>query len=164
MSISIMKQIRFCAGHRLLNHGGKCENLHGHNYVAQIYVTARETDAIGRVVDFSVIKKLFKSWIDEHWDHATILWVEDEAAIRAVGSVTPHRLFELPRNPTAENMARHLLEVVAPQLLSQIPDYEIDVYKVVIWETESSCAEVSTRPECSNEDEATISWRTESSS
>ncbi|MGH9807111.1 MAG: 6-carboxytetrahydropterin synthase, partial [Terriglobia bacterium] len=27
-----MRRIRFCAGHRLHRHGGKCEYFHGHNY------------------------------------------------------------------------------------------------------------------------------------
>lgn len=138
-----MKQIRFCAGHRLLGHGGKCENLHGHNYLAQIFVSGSETDAIGRVVDFSVIKRLFKTWIDEHWDHTMVLWEDDTSAIDAVCSVEPHRIHLLPYNPTAENMARYLLETVAPALLTQIPDYNVRVSRVVVWETDTSCAEVS---------------------
>ncbi len=143
MTITIMKQLRFCAGHRLLNHGGRCENLHGHNYLAQVYVTGTETDAIGRVVDFSVIKRLFNSWIDEHWDHAMILWQDDQAAIDAIQSVEPYRLHLLPYNPTAENMARYLLETVAPSLLAEIPEYNVQVSRVAIWETETSCAEVT---------------------
>ena len=143
MTITIMKQIRFCAGHRLLNHGGKCENLHGHNYLAQIFVSGRETDTVGRLVDFSLIKGLFKSWIDDHWDHSMILWERDEQAVAAVQMVQPHRLHLLPYNPTAENMARYLIETVAPRLISQIPEYAISVSKVKIWETETSCAEVT---------------------
>ena len=63
MNISLMRQISFCAGHRLLGHEGKCANLHGHNYVAEIYVSGAEFDSLGRVVDFAVINRLFKGWI-----------------------------------------------------------------------------------------------------
>jgi 6-pyruvoyltetrahydropterin/6-carboxytetrahydropterin synthase len=143
MNLTIMKQIGFCAGHRLMNHGGKCENLHGHNYIAQIFVTGKQTDSIGRVVDFGVIKQLYKAWIDENWDHAMILWQEDRAAIDALRLVQPHRLHVLPWNPTAENMARYLLEIVTPELLAQIPEYQIQVSSVVIWETDTSRAEAA---------------------
>ena len=68
MNVTIMRQVKFCAGHRLVGHEGKCANLHGHNYLAQFYVTGGEFDEVGRVVDFSVINRLFKGWIDENWD------------------------------------------------------------------------------------------------
>jgi 6-pyruvoyltetrahydropterin/6-carboxytetrahydropterin synthase len=142
-SVTIMKRITFCAGHRLLNHGGKCENLHGHNYVIEIFVTGDRTDEIGRLVDFSIINRLFKAWIDEHWDHSMLFWDVDSVAIEAVQSVQPHRIYRMPCNPTAENMARYLLERVGPELLRQVADYQLRVSKVVLWETETSCAEVS---------------------
>ena len=55
-----MRQVKFCAGHRLLGHEGKCANLHGHNYLIQFHVTGNEIDELGRVVDFGVINRLFK--------------------------------------------------------------------------------------------------------
>jgi len=61
MSLTIMRRIKFCAGHRLHRHGGKCEFFHGHNYVADFYVTAEEVDDIGRVIDFADLKRLFKA-------------------------------------------------------------------------------------------------------
>lgn len=153
-----MKEIRFCAGHRLLNHGGKCENLHGHNYVAQIFVTGIQTDSIGRLIDFGVVKSLFKTWIDDHWDHAMILWESDQQAVDAVQSVQPNRLCLLPYNPTAENMAKHLLETVSPELLATVSEYNVMVSKVVIWETESSCAEVHATSKPTNGHVAANSW------
>ena len=53
MSVAIMRRINFNAGHRLLGHEGKCANFHGHNYVADFYVTAADTDDVGRVIDFA---------------------------------------------------------------------------------------------------------------
>ena len=156
MSITITKQIKFCAGHRLLNHGGKCENFHGHNYRVDIHVTGETTDAIGRVVDFSVISELFKQWIDQHWDHGFLLWKEDTSAIESIRQVQPHKLFLMHANPTAENMALYLLEHVAPQLAERTEGRDIYVSKIVLWETDSSSAEV-TQPRPSTE--ANGSWR-----
>ncbi len=143
MSITVMRQIRFCAGHRLLNHEGKCANLHGHNYLVEFHVTGHEVDELGRVVDFSVINKLFKGWIDENWDHGFILWDQDRNAIDALEKVTPHRIYELPYNPTAENMARYLMQQIGPKLIASIKGYDLRLSKVVMWETEKSSATVT---------------------
>ena len=140
MNISLMRRISFCAGHRLLGHEGKCAKLHGHNYVAEIYVSGSEFDSVGRVVDFAVINKLFKGWIDENWDHGMILFNEDVQALNALAAVTPNKVFPLPFNPTAENMARYLLTEVGPSLLDSVKGYNLQLTKVVIWETEKSSA------------------------
>jgi 6-pyruvoyltetrahydropterin/6-carboxytetrahydropterin synthase len=140
MTLTIMKRIKFCAGHRLYEHGGKCEFFHGHNYVADFYVSGDRTDAVGRVIDFAVLKQRFKSWIDQNWDHGLVLNRRDENGIAAARMVQPSKLYLLPENPTAENMARHLLEDVCPQLLH---DADVTATKVVIWETDDSFAEAS---------------------
>lgn len=143
MGMTIMRRIKFCAGHRLMNHGGKCEFFHGHNYVADFYVSGSEQDSVGRVIDFSQLKTAFKGWIDEHWDHGFLVHQEDDNAIEALKQVVPVKLFEMPYNPTAESMARYLLEEVSPQLCSGFDGYDIQVTKVVIWETDESFAEAS---------------------
>jgi 6-pyruvoyltetrahydropterin/6-carboxytetrahydropterin synthase len=140
MSLTIMRRIDFCAGHRLLQHGGKCEFFHGHNYVVEFYVTGGEVDAVGRLIDFAELKQRFKGWIDEHWDHGFLLSEQDENGIRAIRQVQPCKYYLLPDNPTAENLATHLLEVVCPQLLEGTG---LQVTKVVIWETAQSCAEAA---------------------
>ena len=140
MALTIMRRVRFCAGHRLRLHGGRCENFHGHNYVADFYVTGSQQDEVGRVVDFSELKKRCKGWLDEHWDHACLLGDEDQNGIDAIRMVQPHRLFLMPYNPTAENMAKYLLEEVCPKILEGTGGRAV---KVVIWETEDSFAEVS---------------------
>lgn len=140
MLISVMRKVTFCAGHRLLHHEGKCANLHGHNYLVEFHVSGQEIDALGRVVDFSVLNRLFKSWIDEFWDHGFLLWEADRQAISAVRQVTPHRLYVLPYNPTAENLARHLLLDIGPELLQHVSGYDLQLTRVVVWESANSSA------------------------
>lgn len=140
MSMTIMRRIKFCAGHRLYKHGGKCEFFHGHNYVADFYVSADEVDSVGRIIDFSELKQRFKGWIDEHWDHGFLLYEQDKNGLDAIKQVEPCKYYELPYNPTAESMARYLLEIVCPKLLDGT---NVRATKVVIWETEDSCAEAS---------------------
>ncbi|MCE2725297.1 MAG: 6-carboxytetrahydropterin synthase [Planctomycetaceae bacterium] len=86
--LALIRRLSFCAGHRLYGHEGRCAFLHGHNYRVDIEVEAEgggaAVDAVGRVVDFSLIKKRMLGWLDEHWDHAFILFEEDATALAAV--------------------------------------------------------------------------------
>ncbi len=143
MSITVMRKVQFCAGHRLLGHEGKCANLHGHNYLVEFHVTGREVDELGRVVDFAVINKLFKGWIDDNWDHGFIVWDQDKNAIDALKQVEPNKIYQLPCNPTAENMARYLLTEISPSLIDNIEGYDLQMTKVVVWETENAYAEAT---------------------
>jgi 6-pyruvoyltetrahydropterin/6-carboxytetrahydropterin synthase len=89
------------------------------------------------VVDFAVIKQRLLTWIDTHWDHAFLVFADDSDALAAVRSVEPSKVFVMPWNPTAENMARYLLEVVAPEVLG---DLGVVARKVAVWETDEACA------------------------
>ncbi|MEM7557952.1 MAG: 6-carboxytetrahydropterin synthase [Planctomycetota bacterium] len=140
MSLTIMRRIKFCAGHRLYQHGGKCEHFHGHNYVADIFVTSEEVDSVGRVLDFADLKARTKGWIDVNWDHSFLVFEQDQNAIEALEKVQPSKLFKLPYNPTAENMAKYLLEVMCPAVLEGSGARAV---RVRIWETEEAYAEAS---------------------
>lgn len=116
---------------------------HGHNYVAYFHARSRQQgslDPVGRVIDFGVLKQRLGGWIDEFWDHAFIVWEQDEELRHALESVRGQRIFLLPENPTAENMASYLLNVVGPLVLA---DTAVELVKVQLWETENCCAEVS---------------------
>ena len=140
MSLAVMRRIKFCAGHRLYKHGGKCEHFHGHNYVADFYVVGEEQDSVGRVVDFAELKVRFKGWLDANWDHSFLISKEDDNAREALQVVKPSRFFEMPYNPTAENMAKFLLEEVCPNILQGTGGRAT---RVRIWETEEAYAEAS---------------------
>jgi len=139
--LSLIRQLKFCAGHRLYRHESKCAFFHGHNYRVDIEVVAAgggsEVDSVGRIVDFSLIKQRMLSWLDTNWDHAFLIFEEDSNALAAIRTVEPTKYFVMPYNPTAENMARYLLEVVAPDVLS---DLGVVARRVVVWETDESCA------------------------
>lgn len=135
-----MRRIKFCAGHRLFQHGGKCEHFHGHNYVADFFIKGSVQDSVGRVMDFADLKAKCKGWLDEHWDHSFLVSDQDANAIAALKMVQPFRLFVMPYNPTAENMAKYLLEEVCPKILLGTGS---EASRVRIWETEESYAEAA---------------------
>jgi 6-pyruvoyltetrahydropterin/6-carboxytetrahydropterin synthase len=139
--ITAVRRIQFCAGHRVWRHESKCNNLHGHNYVAFFHAEAEAgLDGIGRVIDFSVLKAKLGGWVDANWDHGFIHHAEDTETIQALAAVKGQKTFALPTNPTAENMADYLLRVVGPQVLAGTG---VTLTKVVLWETENCYVEVS---------------------
>ncbi len=137
-TITCTRKIEFDAAHRVMLHESKCKNLHGHRYVVEVTAQAPELDALGRVVDFGVLKDKLGGWIDEHWDHQTILFDEDKALGSAIAAETGQPIFYLNANPTAENMAKHLLEKVCPTLFSGA----LKIVKITLRETPNCWVEV----------------------
>ena len=149
MSITCTRRIQFCAGHRVMGHENKCAHLHGHNYVAMLTAESANVggslDTIGRVIDFSVLKSRLGGWIDENWDHGFILHADDGAAwdaLETFGDCTgqAQKSYAMVNNPTAENMAKHLLADIGPLLLDGT---DTRLVAVRIWETENCYADAS---------------------
>lgn len=131
-------------GHRVVGHEGKCRHLHGHNYRVHFHCKATELDSVGRVVDFSVIKEKLCMWLENNWDHKFLAWEEDEAITEIsncdfIEDLADSFVF-VPFNPTAENMAKYLVEVVAPE---QLMNTNVILTKVVIEETRKCSVEYS---------------------
>jgi 6-pyruvoyltetrahydropterin/6-carboxytetrahydropterin synthase len=115
-----------------MGHENKCGHLHGHNFEAEITVSG-VLDSIGRVIDFSVLKSKIGAWIDENWDHGFIIHQDDSATYQVLKSFyvdgsSIQKLYALPYNPTAENLAKYLGASVCPLLLP--PDIVVDEVKV----------------------------------
>jgi 6-pyruvoyltetrahydropterin/6-carboxytetrahydropterin synthase len=111
----ICRQHNICAGHRVVGQGGHCERLHGHEYVFYLICSAPELDKVGRILDFSEIKDKLCAWLEDTWDHRMILWKEDPW-IEAISRIDK-TVWQAPFNPTVENLARYMVEVVGPQQL-----------------------------------------------
>ena len=102
----IKKKLEISASHKLkLSYESKCENLHGHNWIVTIYCKSEQLNKDSMVTDFTHIKEK----IHNKLDHKNLNEVLDF-------------------NPTAENMAKWILE--------QIPN----CYKVDIQESEGNVA------------------------
>ncbi len=141
MAIFCTRKFRFDAAHRVMNHENKCSNLHGHGYIAHVTAQGESLDELGRVIDFSVLKQKVGSWIDEHWDHNTILYEKDTKTIERIAEIqTTKTVFVTPYNPTVENLAKYLLHEVCPKVLK---DDGVVVTKVRIEETVNCSAEVT---------------------
>ncbi len=119
--ITCTRRIEFDAAHRVLDHESKCKNLHGHRYSIEASFaveSAESLDNLGRVVDFGVIRERLGKWVDDNWDHTTILHERDRELGENISKITEQSIFYLPTNPTAENMAIYLLETICPPLFA----------------------------------------------
>lgn len=140
-TIICTRRLEFDAAHRVLRHESKCKYVHGHRYAVEASFRAGELDSLGQVVDFGVVKERLGGWIDREWDHTAILWEEDRPLGEAIAAQTGQRIFYLPYNPTAENLARYLLETVCPSLFRE---GGLACVRIKIWETPNCTAEAHT--------------------
>ena len=116
----VMIERNFSSAHQLRGYKGKCENLHGHNYKIEIYARGRELDNIGLLVDFGELKTAADEVV-QYLDH------------RNINELPP---FDVELNPSAENLARYILERVS----SRVGDDRVKIYKVRCFETPTSVA------------------------
>jgi len=116
----VMIERNFSSAHQLRGYKGKCENLHGHNYKIEIYVRGRELNNIGLLVDFVELKEAADDLVT-YLDHKNLNELEP---------------FIQEQNPSAENVARFVLE----RLAARIDDDRVKIYKVRCFETPTSVA------------------------
>ena len=98
----VRKTFEFSAAHRLaLTYKSACSNLHGHNWKVTVECRSESLDENGMVVDFTVIKRL----VLEKLDHKVLNDVLDF-------------------NPTAENIARWIVDTVPHCVRAEIVESE----------------------------------------
>jgi len=94
----------FAASHFLTDYHGKCENLHGHNYILIVSIkNALKKDVM--VINFKQIKKIVNKKVIEKLDHKHL-----------------NDIFE---NPSLENVTSWIWE----QLKSELPLKKLTLYE-----------------------------------
>lgn len=107
----------FDAAHKMEGYQGRCAQLHGHTYKAEVFVLAKETDSIGIAFDLRLLKeKLVK--ITGRFDHS---FLND---------------FKELGNPSVENISKYIFQNMKTNLSSGVV-----LEKVRVWETPKSWCE-----------------------
>lgn len=90
----------FSSSHQLRHYQGKCENLHGHNFIVEVEVQGSQLDSrLGILMDFKELKRMLKE-VTDSLDHK--------------------HLNDLPAfaedNPSSELLARYVYRELAARL------------------------------------------------
>lgn len=128
----------FDAAHRLMNHNGKCKNLHGHRYRVVFEFESSEP-APEMVIDFGIIKSAIRDHLDRFYDHATLVNGFD-ADLNGYLIATNLRRLTFSSDPTAEVIARVLFHGFGD--IYVLP-YNVSLVKVRVYETPTNYAEVT---------------------
>lgn len=113
-SQTITRKGNFDSMHRVVDHGSKCRNVHGHTYLYELTFSFSSVQKIGYNIDFADIKKIAGGWIDDFFDHGAILNPADEELIK-VSQLLDSKLWVMSLNhgdycnPTVENIAKEVL-------------------------------------------------------
>lgn len=115
----VMIREGFSGAHRLRNYGGKCEELHGHNWKVEVFVMVEDLDKTGLALDFRVLRDYTREVLSR-LDH------------RFLNDLEPFRNY----NPSSENIARFIFE----ELSSKLEGSRVRLSRVNVWESDNSCA------------------------
>lgn len=146
----ISRRIEWDMGHRVTDHQSLCRNLHGHRYVAEVFIEGPIIDSPGdpergMVKDFGVLKE-YLQFIPNTLDHAFMVYDQDplNAALalfakhekeRDFEGYGPLRIVEVSFIPTAENIAAFIFR--------RLKGKNINVVEVTVWETPNCKATVT---------------------
>ena len=137
----IRRQLRdFCAAHRLINgYQGKCQHLHGHNYAVSVTIGCESLNQFGFVEDFSLVKSLLDEWLQQHWDHVTLVLATDKPLLTFLQTEKMrHFLIEEALNTTAEVLAKYLFDIFSGLIAAHRSD--LVLLEVELSETPNSKA------------------------
>ena len=107
----------FSAAHVLKEIGGKCEELHGHNFVVEVSVVSGELNAEGILIDFRILKK----WTDDVIKKLDHKYLNDIKCFEGM-------------NPTSEIIAKFIFDRIS----KKIHRHHLDVSRVTVWESENA--------------------------
>jgi len=143
MEVTIAKNFHFEAAHRLKDHFGKCEFIHGHSYKLELFLTGSVDPDTGVVLDFLLFDRLYyhkcEALAIADFDHAFIIQEEDPVNVKIYA-----RVIEIGSPPTVENLVLIFKNIIVDALSKDKESYgNICGGKLILWETERSRAEVS---------------------
>jgi 6-pyruvoyltetrahydropterin/6-carboxytetrahydropterin synthase len=107
----------FSAAHILREIGGKCEDLHGHNFIVEATVRGKSLNDEDILIDFRDLKK----WTHEILEALDHKYLNEIAVFKGM-------------NPSSERIARYIHD----RLADKIKSTGLNVVRVTVWESENA--------------------------
>lgn len=112
---------KFSAAHSLREYDGNCERLHGHNWVVEAILKGNDTDHLGMLVDFRMVKK----GLDEILDSLDHRYLNELSTFKN-------------GNPSSENIARYIYHKLSERI-----GKAVQLIEVKVWESDDTWASYS---------------------
>ena len=106
----LMVEDTFDSAHALRGYQGSCENLHGHTWRVQVFLSGEKLNDIGILHDFLDIRAQLRGIIDKY-DHTNLNDLPEFQKI----------------NPSSENIAKNIYETLKGGIRQ--------INKVTVWES-----------------------------
>jgi len=107
----------FAAAHVLKEIGGRCEELHGHNFTVEVTVGGETLDDRDLLIDFRDLK----GWTDEVLGGLDHKYLNDLACFEGV-------------NPSSERVAKYIYDRLAPRASGA----GLRLRRVTVWESDNA--------------------------
>jgi 6-pyruvoyltetrahydropterin/6-carboxytetrahydropterin synthase len=107
----------FSAAHLLKEIGGKCEELHGHNFLVEVSVMSESLNSEGLLIDFRVVKR----WTDEVLEQLDHKYLNEIEYFKSI-------------NPSSEQLARFLYDRISEKSRQT----NVTLSRVTVWESDNS--------------------------
>lgn len=143
--MEITTRLEFDAGHRIPHHKSQCRNLHGHRYVIEVTLSGdiihhEKTSEDGMVMDFSDVKRIARESVVDVWDHAFLVYRNDQIVLDFLNSLPDHKTVIFDSVPTAENMAAEAFRILKNQY-QDVYGNHLNLVRVRLYETPNSWAD-----------------------
>jgi 6-pyruvoyltetrahydropterin/6-carboxytetrahydropterin synthase len=137
--IRITKEFSFEMAHALRNYDGPCRNIHGHSYKLFVTIIGEpihddQNVKNGMLMDFGQLKRLVNSKIVDVYDHAVVVYENDERLAEMKDLF--ENIIATPYQPTCENMVGDFAAIINQELPNGLK-----VFSIRLYETATSYAE-----------------------
>ncbi|MEM2933820.1 MAG: 6-carboxytetrahydropterin synthase QueD [Methanocellales archaeon] len=109
MNMKLGVELQFDAAHSLPRYEGKCKNIHGHTYTAEVIVSGKVDGETHFILDYFILKKLLGEVIAE-LDH--------------------RYLNEILEYPTSERIAQYIYR----KMREKLKGYNVELISIKLWE------------------------------
>jgi 6-pyruvoyltetrahydropterin/6-carboxytetrahydropterin synthase len=95
------------------------------------------------VMDFSDVKKIAKECVVDLWDHAFLVFIDDQPVLDFLNSLPNHKTVIFTLVPTAENMAAEAFRILKSEYKDTYGNH-LKLERVRLYETPNSWADALT--------------------